>query len=61
MKPDFENLTEYVVIYLEDGESLQFHCWAEDVEHAIEQQDNAYPGTIVEAVWKKEKFCLTKL
>jgi hypothetical protein len=39
-------LSSYRVALVEDGceEAIEFFCEAEDVAHAREQADNAYPG-----------------
>lgn len=46
----------YVVLYREDGmppldPPLQFHCQADDYDHAEEQCQNAYPDGYVVWVW----------
>lgn len=44
-------LYHYVVVCeIEDNPCQVFLCWADDVSHAIEQCDLAYPGCIVTSV-----------
>jgi hypothetical protein len=40
-----------VVTLLEDESdaSIQFECWADDIDHAREQAENAYPGCTITA------------
>jgi hypothetical protein len=51
-----DGMSEYVVSLIEpidnDGTNIEtysfaFECWAEDITHAIEQAENAYPYAVV--------------
>lgn len=48
----FENLEEYFVDLVEEGqeEAIVFECWAEDREHAKEQAENSYPQCTIVSI-----------
>ena len=54
-----EKLREYICSYNDentpDFESDIFVCWAENVEHAKEQCQNAYPSAFVAEAYLKER------
>lgn len=37
-------MINYTILLIWEGVDLYFECQAEDLEHAIEQAENAYPG-----------------
>lgn len=44
-----DGLLQFAVTYYEKDDDqmdnpLEFHCWADDEDHADEQCENAYPG-----------------
>jgi hypothetical protein len=44
--PGNENLRWYIVgLETIEGDFLTFECWADDTQHAIEQAEDAYPGS----------------
>lgn len=52
-------MQNYIVLFRDNtvnflAEPLGFQCFAEDVEHAEEQCENAYPGCNIVYVWSGE-------
>jgi len=46
-------MKQYLVNFLDYSEPA-FLCWADDIAHAVEQANNAYPNTFVYKVFRLE-------
>lgn len=52
--PSNANLKSYIVELYENlfnDDIIEFQCWAENEDHAIEQAENAYPGKEIVCVF----------